>query len=177
MLAYGCMSKMALQNSRVAMVASKQIFTSSVAWKSSGSAQTQMDDFWAKNKRSNRPMSPHLTIYKPQLTSMLSITTRMTGLGLAGATTMFAVGTAAYTGDVASIYSYVDTMHQSVTGTALLFGLKTLIAWPFAFHTCNGLRHLGWDMVVGLGLKEVYAGGWFVVAASFVLSTMLVLMY
>merc|ERR1719427_1448259 len=49
-------------------------------------------------------MSPHLTIYKPQLTSMLSITTRITGVGLAGATSLFALSTAVYTGDLASIY-------------------------------------------------------------------------
>lgn len=40
------------------------------------------EDYWAKNKRLRRPVSPHLTIYKPQITSMLSITHRGTGLAL-----------------------------------------------------------------------------------------------
>merc|ERR1719376_290160 len=53
-----------------------------------------------KNKNRNRPMSPHLTIYKPQLTSMLSISTRITGMVLTGATCLFAGATAVYAGDM-----------------------------------------------------------------------------
>lgn len=59
----------------------RTVFTSSsVAALKAQSAE----DFWAKNKRLRRPMSPHLTIYKPQITSLLSVTHRGTGVALAG---------------------------------------------------------------------------------------------
>jgi len=54
---------------------------------------TSTEDYWDKNKRMNRPMSPHLTIYKPQVTSMLSITHRITGLATSGYIYAFSVGT------------------------------------------------------------------------------------
>lgn len=50
------------------------------------------EDFWDKNKRLDRPLSPHLTIYKFQLTSMLSITHRGTGLALSALMSGFAIG-------------------------------------------------------------------------------------
>lgn len=50
------------------------------------------EEFWDKNKRLNRPVSPHLTIYKFQITSVLSITHRATGLALSGLTSAFAIG-------------------------------------------------------------------------------------
>ena len=50
------------------------------------------EDFWAKNKRLHRPISPHLTIYKPQITSMLSISHRGTGLMLASVIYGFSIG-------------------------------------------------------------------------------------
>lgn len=179
MLLSNCMRSAALF--RTPLITSKLSISpttaTSMMLKSTGSAQHQMDEFWKKNKKRNRPMSPHLTIYKPQLTSMLSITTRITGLGLAGATSLFALATATYTGDLSSILNYAESLHETWGGAAMLFTAKYLIAWPFAFHTCNGLRHLGWDMGKGLGLKEVYTGGWAVVIASIILADLLVLMY
>ena len=151
--------------------------TSSAALKSTGSAQTQMDDFWNKNKNRNRPMSPHLTIYKPQLTSMLSISTRITGMVLTGATCLFAGATAVYSGDMECLLTYVAGMKETMTGQAALYVAKMTIAFPFAFHTCNGLRHLVWDMAKGLSLREVYLGGWAVVAMSLLLSNLFVLLY
>ncbi|KAB7496822.1 Succinate dehydrogenase cytochrome B subunit, mitochondrial [Armadillidium nasatum] len=50
------------------------------------------EDYWVKNKRLNRPVSPHLTIYKPQITSMLSIAHRGTGLYLAFLVSGFSLG-------------------------------------------------------------------------------------
>merc|ERR1712018_809024 len=54
--------------------------------------QTSKEEFWEKNKRLNRPISPHLTIYKPQMTSMLSITHRGTGLGWPAILSVVGVG-------------------------------------------------------------------------------------
>lgn len=54
-------------------------------------AQTA-EDFWAKNKRLRRPVSPHMTIYKPQITSLLSLSHRASGLFLSGVLSGFSIG-------------------------------------------------------------------------------------
>jgi succinate dehydrogenase / fumarate reductase, cytochrome b subunit len=113
----------------------------------------------------DRPLSPHLQIYKPQLTSMLSISHRLTGVAL-GLGTLFLVWwlIAAATGDAA--FATVQAFFGSWLGLLLLFG------WTFSFffHLCNGVRHLMWDTGHGLDLHTAYATGWVVLAASGVLT-------
>jgi succinate dehydrogenase / fumarate reductase cytochrome b subunit len=109
----------------------------------------------------NRPLSPHLQIYRPQLTSILSITHRLTGIALS-------LGTLLLVWWIASIvrgsesYSLVQGFIGSFIGRLLLFG------WTFAlfFHLANGIRHLAWDAGWGFKLDEAYRSGWAVVAAS-----------
>jgi succinate dehydrogenase / fumarate reductase cytochrome b subunit len=112
-----------------------------------------------------RPLSPHLQIYKPQLTSMLSISHRLTGLAL-GAGTLFLVWwlVAAASGDAA--FATAQAFFGSWLGLLLLFG------WTFSFffHLCNGVRHLMWDTGYGLDLRTAYMTGWAVLAASGVLT-------
>lgn len=108
-----------------------------------------------------RPLSPHLQIYKPQLTSMLSISHRLTGVAL-GLGTLFLVWwlVAAATGDAA--FATVQAFFGSWLGLLLLFG------WTFSFffHLCNGVRHLMWDTGHGLDLHTTYVTGWAVLGAS-----------
>jgi succinate dehydrogenase / fumarate reductase cytochrome b subunit len=113
----------------------------------------------------NRPLSPHLQIYKPQLTSVLSILHRLTGLGLVpGAAVLVAWLIAAAHG--AAAFDFAQTMAGSWYGRALLF------AWAFAlfYHLCNGIRHLCWDAGFGFELKTVYLSGWSVVIVSLLLT-------
>jgi succinate dehydrogenase / fumarate reductase cytochrome b subunit len=109
----------------------------------------------------DRPLSPHLQIYKPQLTSMLSISHRLTGAAL-GLGTLFLVWwlIAAATGDGA--FATAQAFFGSWLGLLLLFG------WTFSFffHLCNGVRHLMWDTGYGLDLHTAYTTGWMVLAAS-----------
>ena len=108
-----------------------------------------------------RPLSPHLQIYKPQLTSLLSISHRLTGVAL-GLGTLFLVWwlVAAATGD--SAFAAAQAFFGSWLGLLLLFG------WTFSFffHLCNGVRHLMWDTGNGLDLRTTYATGWAALAAS-----------
>jgi succinate dehydrogenase (ubiquinone) cytochrome b560 subunit len=110
-----------------------------------------------------RPLSPHLTIYALQLTSLMSIGHRMTGAGLA--TLMYAFGL--YYG-----ISAPGTITESLTATvanapdALVTGSKFVLATPFFYHTFNGIRHLVWDMGYSLSLRGTYIGGWLVQGAS-----------
>ncbi len=109
----------------------------------------------------NRPLSPHLQVYRPQLTSMLSITHRLTGVALAVGTFVLVWWlVAAAMGPEA--YATVQGVISSVIGRLLLFG------WTLAlfYHLCNGIRHLFWDAGYGYELKTAYASGWAVMAAA-----------
>ena len=147
--------------------------SSLVASKSTGSAQQQMNNFWDKNHLVKRPMSPHLSIYKPQLTSMLSVTHRATGILLAGSTIGFAGATLLPSSYIDMFLSLVADAHASGLGYIYLFPLKFLLAWPVMFHTCNGLRHLFWDMAQGLKIEDVYKTGWVVLLLSSLLAAAL----
>ena len=112
-----------------------------------------------------RPLSPHLQVYKPQLTSILSILHRMTGVALAGGTLLLVWWLiAAATGPAA--FNTVQMVIGSWIGRLCLFG------WSFAlfYHLCNGIRHLFWDMGKGFELPTVAASGWAVVIISFALT-------
>jgi succinate dehydrogenase / fumarate reductase cytochrome b subunit len=116
----------------------------------------------------NRPLSPHLQIYKPQLTSMLSILHRITGAGLAFGGVLLAWWLfAALEGEHA--FSILRDFRESLIGQVMLFG------WIFAFvyHFFNGLRHLKWDAVIGLDLKSVYLTGYIVLAASVIITVLI----
>jgi succinate dehydrogenase / fumarate reductase cytochrome b subunit len=112
-----------------------------------------------------RPLSPHLQIYKPQLTSMLSALHRLTGIALSlGAPFLVWWLVAAATGDAAFATA------RWFFGSWL--GLLMLLGWTYAFffHLCNGVRHLAWDTGLGFDLRTTYASGWTVVVASAVLT-------
>jgi succinate dehydrogenase / fumarate reductase cytochrome b subunit len=112
-----------------------------------------------------RPLSPHLQIYRWQLTSVLSILHRASGVALTLGTILLVWWLAA-AADGPQAYGRVQWFLASWVGLILLFG------WSVAlfYHLCNGLRHLWWDTGRGLELKSVYASGWVVIAATSVLT-------
>merc|ERR1712106_810135 len=96
--------------------------------------------------------SPHLTIYKPQVTSMLSITHRGTGVALSVIMSAFSIGMLA----LPNSYPYYLALIQSLQfGAPLIFLAKFSLAFPFMFHTCNGVRHLFWDLGYGFSLRAL----------------------
>jgi succinate dehydrogenase / fumarate reductase cytochrome b subunit len=116
-------------------------------------------------RSADRPLSPHLQIYRWQLTSVLSILHRATGVWLsAGAILLVWWLVAAASGPEA--YEGVEDFLGSWIGLLLLFG------WTVAlfYHLCNGIRHLVWDTGYALDLRNTYIGGWTVVAATAVLT-------
>jgi len=123
----------------------------------------QGENFAAKNARLNRPMSPHLTIYKPQLTSILSISHRGTGIALSVMLSGFAIGMMC----TDSMYPYyLNELAKMEMGFAIIYAAKFAIAFPFMFHTFNGVRHLTWDMGYGFSLRSLYKSGYSVVLLS-----------
>ncbi len=116
----------------------------------------------------NRPLSPHLQVYKPQITSILSILHRITGAGLAlGAVLVTVWLWAALSGDEA--FGFVQMFRESIIGQIMLFG------WSFAFlyHMLNGIRHLKWDVGFGINMPSVYRSGWVVVIGALAVSVLL----
>ncbi len=113
----------------------------------------------------NRPLSPHLQVYRPQLTSVMSILHRLTGIALAIGTLMLVFWLIAAASGPATFDS-AQTVLGSTLGRLLLFG------WSFAlfYHLCNGLRHLMWDSGRGFELTTAYASGWLVIIAAIVLT-------
>ena len=112
---------------------------------------------------SNRPLSPFMIgpDYKPQLTSMLSILHRITGAALAfGGVLLAWFLFAVLSGEHA--FSIFRDFRESLIGQVMLFG------WLFSFvyHFFNGIRHLAWDLVIGVSLKAAYITGYTVVVLS-----------
>jgi succinate dehydrogenase / fumarate reductase cytochrome b subunit len=114
-----------------------------------------------------RPLSPHLQVYRPQITTVLSILHRITGIGLAGGTLLLVCWlVSAASGDAA--YADISGFLRSIVGILLLF------AWTVAlwYHFCNGIRHLAWDMGKGFELPDVHATGRAVLVATGVLTVL-----
>ncbi len=114
---------------------------------------------------SNRPLSPHLDIYKPQLTAILSIFHRASGVFLVIGTLLLVYWLMALSQGPES-YAQAQGFFGSILGRLILF------PWVFAlfYHLCNGIRHLFWDIGLGFEITTVYTSGKIVVVASFVLT-------
>jgi succinate dehydrogenase / fumarate reductase cytochrome b subunit len=119
--------------------------------------------------RGNRPLSPHLSIYKPQLTSMTSILTRITGNALlVGALMIVWWFLTAATSE--SYFAVANGVLTSWFGDLVLF----LSLWGLWYHTFAGIRHLIWDNAVGLDLETAYKMGYAVIGGSVVLTLLTV---
>lgn len=112
-------------------------------------------------KPSNRPLSPHLQVYRPQLTSVLSITHRGTGVFLAVATLLMVYWLASLVGGEES-YAIAQAFFASWLGQLILLACT----FSLFYHLCNGVRHLFWDIGVGFELHIAYRSGYAVVIVS-----------
>ena len=115
------------------------------------------------NRPVPRPLSPHLQVYRPQLTSMLSILHRATGMALSvGA--LYLATWVIYAASNPRAYALFQGFNMSIVGRIILGG------WLFCafYHLCNGIRHLFWDAGYGFELKDAYRSGWIVVAVSLI---------
>ncbi len=118
--------------------------------------------------RGNRPLSPHLTVYRPQITSVLSILHRITGVGLTlGAALVVWWLLAAATDE--AYFTFVDGLMTSWLGYLVWLGLT----FSLAFHFCNGIRHLMWDMGYGFDLEAVENSGKAVVIGAVALTVLI----
>lgn len=115
----------------------------------------------ASSSGGNRPLSPHLTVYRPQITSVLSIFHRASGCFMALSMAMIVWWFLA--GATGSAYfDLVDGLMTSVIGALILIAS----AAAFFYHLCNGIRHMWWDMGNGFELNQVTASGWLTMIAA-----------
>lgn len=108
-----------------------------------------------------RPLSPHLQVYRPQVTSVLSIAHRMTGVVLAFAAVLLTywLASAAYGPES---FARAQVLMESWFGRLVLFGFT----FSLFYHLCNGVRHLGWDLGWGFDLVKLRLTGVLVIIAS-----------
>ncbi|GAB5389001.1 MAG: succinate dehydrogenase, cytochrome b556 subunit [Alphaproteobacteria bacterium] len=112
-----------------------------------------------------RPLSPHLQIYKPQITSMTSIAHRITGVGLILGLVMITFWLAAAAAGPDAYEAYLG-FATSWFGKLLLLGF----VWAFFYHLCNGIRHLAWDLGFGFEIDDAEASGKLVIIGSVALT-------
>ena len=116
-------------------------------------------------KQDNRPLSPHVTIYRFQLPAISSILTRITGNALlVGALLTVWWFIAAATSE--SYFAFVDGLVTSWFGDLVMLGS----VWALWYHLLAGIRHLIWDQVVGLEMETAEKLGWAVVGGSVLLT-------
>ena len=120
--------------------------------------------------RGNRPLSPHLSVYRSQLSMITSITHRITGVGLTlGSVLVVWWFLAASTG--AKYFATADAVLTSWFGSLVLIGSL----WALCYHFLNGIRHLVWDAGRGLELETAQKTGIAVLVGSVVLTALTLL--
>jgi succinate dehydrogenase / fumarate reductase cytochrome b subunit len=123
-----------------------------------------MGEYRAMTSR-DRPLSPHLQIYRWQWTMLLSIVHRMTGVALSVGT-LFLVWWLVAVAMGPETYATVQSFMSHWFGRLVLLGFT----WALFYHLSNGIRHLFWDAGRGYELSTGYGSAWLVVIASIVLT-------
>ena len=105
-----------------------------------------------------RPLSPHLTIYKPQLTSVLSIFHRITG------------------SHVGSGFQYSMSFDFFSMFSIFVLAIGYFVVFVISYHLLNGIRHLSWDFALGLEIKNLYTTGMIVLGLVFFVIVIVILL-
>ena len=116
----------------------------------------------------NNPLSPHIQIYSWNISSLISISHRITGVINIVVLTIICFWIASFLfGN--SIYVIVQNILNSFFGKFLVIG----ITWSFSFQILSEIRHLFWDMGYGFDLKISKITGLLVIIGSFVLTILI----
>ena len=115
----------------------------------------------------NNPLSPHLQIYKWQISSLLSITHRIVGvINILAITIICFLSLSLLLG--AESYQIINNFLKSFLGKFMIIGL----CWTFSFHILNELRHLAWDLGYGFDIKVAKITGVIALLGSFILTVL-----
>ncbi len=121
-----------------------------------------------QNAAAKRPLSPHLQIYRPMLSMMMSITHRITGVALFFGTILVVwwLFAAAYSD---AYFDFVQSLFNHWFGRLVLFGFS----WALIHHALGGIRHFIWDTGRGFKLATVETLVWANLIGSIVLTVLL----
>lgn len=117
------------------------------------------------NTQNNRPLSPHLQIYRLPLTAILSVAHRASGviLSVAALVMVWVLAAAASNAEsYGSIYVHLSSWY----GQIFLIG----VTFSLYLHFCNGIRHLFWDVGVGFELETAAKSAKMVIAGTIILT-------
>lgn len=120
--------------------------------------------------RGNRPLSPHLTIYRPQLTSMTSILTRITGNAML-ITSLLIVWWFLAAASGSDYFAFVNGFLTSWFGDLIMF-FSVLGLW---YHTLAGVRHLIWDNAIAMDIPTAEKLGWACIVGAVLLTLITVI--
>ena len=113
-------------------------------------------------KKINRPLSPHLTIYKPQITSVMSISHRIAGIFQSfGLVVFFLLIYTIYLGE--NVYYLSDFVLDSILGKVFFL----MYTFSLFYHLLNGIRHLLWDFGFGFNSSNVTYSGYVIILLAF----------
>ena len=115
-----------------------------------------------------RPLSPHLQVYRPQLTSVMSILHRASGAVLATGSLLLAFWLTALAGGPKFFGPLNESINHPV-GQCVLFGYSLALV----YHGLNGVRHLAWDLRIGLEIRQVYQSGYLVLGLTVLITATL----
>ena len=115
----------------------------------------------------DRPLSPHLQVYRPQITSILSILHRITGLGLWAGALLFTywIGSATYGPEA---FNQAQGFLASWFGRLVLLGLTMALY----YHLANGIRHLAWDIGWGYEINKINFTGFAVLGFTGIMTVL-----
>ena len=122
--------------------------------------------------KDRRPLSPHISIYRPQLTSVTSILNRITGNSLV-ISAILVVWWLSAAASSEEHFNFVNSLVYSFAGKTIFI----CSTWALWYHTLAGLRHLVWDRAIGLELDVAYIMGWALIAGSFVLTGFTIILH
>ncbi len=111
-----------------------------------------------------RPTSPHLSIYKPQISSVLSIGHRLSGIGL------FFMISAVSWWFILWVFSRFDPSYLNIFSNGFVKFLLVLTSYAFFYHLCTGIRHLVWDTGRGFSIIVINYSGWLAIVTSILLT-------
>jgi succinate dehydrogenase / fumarate reductase cytochrome b subunit len=116
-----------------------------------------------------RPLSPHLTIYKPQVTSILSIMHRITGASMFFGVILLSWLVIAILMQTTGL-SFFETDFGRILDNLLFRIMLMGLIYCLYYHSLNGVRHLFWDLGIGINNKAVSVSGVVVVTVAIILT-------
>jgi len=122
--------------------------------------------------RGNRPLSPHLQVYRLPIPAVTSIMTRITGQGLVAGLVLLVWWLVAAVASPGA-FAAADWVLRSWIGFIVMTGAT----WALWFHALAGLRHLGYDAGYGLEIDQAKQSSWGIIIGSGVLTLLSLIIF